>query len=104
MVYPKIHPKFIPIQTINEAKGQPRDTPAKVLVKPLGTGRKTSAVKADITINEVTIKFPCDQAKASSPYIEKEVSKSISGIIKVVVKTMKKESHFNQDGKFILEL
>ena len=98
---PKIAPKLSPIHTTREAIGQPKATPARVLVKPLGTGKKTSAVNAKITNKEIKNQFPLDHSIRVLPYSEKEGSKKIIGSIKEVKITIKKAIHLNQTGKYI---
>ena len=64
--YPMQAPILRPIQTTIEDKLQPSDIPDKVLVRPLGTGKITSAVNAPITINEMAILLVPAQANAAS--------------------------------------
>ena len=52
-----------PIQTTKDAIGHPRAAPASVFVKPFGTGKKTSAVKAKITVIEIKKELSLAQVK-----------------------------------------
>ena len=54
-------------QTTTEASAQPKVAPANVLVSPLGTGRNTSAVRADITTMDVYNLLSDAQLNAVSP-------------------------------------
>ena len=60
---PKIAPRLRPIQTTKDAIGHPRAAPARVFVKPFGTGKKTSAVKAKITVMEIKKELSLAQVK-----------------------------------------
>ena len=86
-------PKLRPIQTTIEDKLQPSDIPDKVLVRPLGTGKITSAVNAPITINEIAILLVPAQANAASAYVDKGVSKKIKGKRIEVKNMILKEVH-----------
>ena len=59
-------PKLRPIQTTIEDNPQPNDMPDNVLVRPLGTGKITSAIKAVITIKETATLLVPAQANAAS--------------------------------------
>lgn len=91
--YPIQAPKLRPIQTTIEDKPQPNDMPDKVLVRPLGTGKITSAINAAITINEMAILLVPAQANAASAKVDKGVSKKIKGKRIEVKNIMLKEVH-----------
>ena len=50
--YPKIAPALRPSHTTKDAFAHPKLAPASVFVRPFGTGRNTSKVKALITTSE----------------------------------------------------
>lgn len=56
-----------PIQTTKEEIPQPKDIPAKVFVSPFGTGNKTSAVKAKMTIKDIKSLLDPAHSRARSP-------------------------------------
>ena len=78
-IYPTHAPKFKPIQTTNDASAQPSVMPANVFVKPLGTGKRTSAVKAIITTMAINNSLLPAQSNTVSPYVERGPSKRVSG-------------------------
>jgi hypothetical protein len=67
--------------------------PDKVLVRPLGTGKITSAINAAITINEMAILLVPAQINAVSAKVDKGVSKKIKGKRIEVKNIMLKEVH-----------
>ena len=81
---------------------KPRPAPAKVLVKPLGTGSRTSAVNAETIMMEVFNLLSPDHLRISVLASFNEESKRDRGRIIEVKKIIMKIKVFSQKGMCIV--